>query len=1061
MRAVNDNTVTMVSRRGAWRRAALVCASFVAAALLTASASSAQAAPALRVTTSIPDHVTAGKFVSWTVSVQNVGDQPMSGNLTITYTYPAEFPFFIEEPFQSDPGPRPTACTATGQVQECVIDVTGIGPQRQMRYQAFAFVEPGASGTLSGQIEVSGGGSGDDVIVPVSMTTDPIGPFEVESFGVGMSDGPTLHATQAGSNPTDVATGVTLPSQAKSNLGQPGLTAVAPSESFRDVVVHVPPGFLGDPTSTPARCTTAELAKQSPVTVAQISSCPQDSQIGLIQLKGGDIVPVYNLVPPQGSPAAFGLWYQSVVVELRASLRPSDNGVDIVTEKAPSSIPIEAFDVTLWGTPADSSHNLMRPECILVYGFGNNGNVCPTEAQPTPFLRTPTSCSGQPLPWEIEMNTYQHPGTFVTKKTTTPAIEGCEDVPFDPEVAVASPQHSAHAPGGLDVNLSMPQGRSVNGLAESDVRSATVTLPQGVAVNPASADGLQACSDEQLRLGLEGPSNCPDAAKLGSVEIDTPLLEEPLGGSVYLRTQASKDPASGEMYRLAIVLHSAERGVDVKLPGSLVADPQTGQLTTRFTDLPQLPFESMQLHLKSGPRAPLTTPSSCGTYTTHAELTPWARPEESVPLDSSFTIDQGCSAPGFAPGFEAGVTNPTAGGFSPFTLRVTRDSGQPNLSRIDATLPEGELAKLAGVPVCSDAQAAAANCPAASRIGATVAGVGEGTSPLYLPQPGKSPTAVYLAGPYKGAPYSILAAVPAQAGPFDLGTVTVRSALRVDPVTTRASVLSDPLPQIFGGIPVAYRDVRVQVDRPEFTVNPTSCEPQSVDGTIAAANGAGAAVSDRFQATDCAALGFKPGLSLKLTGPTGRAAHPKLRATLRMPKGGANIARASVALPGSEFLDQAHIRTICTRVQYAAGAGGGEACPPGSVYGHATAYTPLLDQPLRGPVFLRSSNHNLPDLVASLDGAIHVDLDGRIDTDRRHGIRTTFEAVPDAPVSKFVLTMKGGDKGLLQNSENLCEGTHRATVRFGAQNGRSRAFAPQLKAECGLRQGKAPRHHRK
>ena len=627
-----------------------------------------------------------------------------------------------------------------------------------------------------------------------------------------------------------------------------------------------------------------------------------------------------------------------------------------------------------------------------------------------------------------------------------PAPTGCDALPFDPKLLLAPDARGTQSPSGLDVDLSVPQSSSPGGLAQADVKRTTVRLPQGVSINPPSADGLQGCSDAQLGLGLEGSAECPDGSKLGTVKISTPLLDHSIGGSVFLRSQASSDPKSGDLYRLAIELRSDADGIDIKLPGSLAADPETGQLTSTFGGLPQLPFESLHLHFKTGPRAPLATPISCGTYRTHAELTSWSG--KTVEIDSPFSIDQGCEAAVFKPGFQAGVANSTAGQFSPFSLRVTRDDGMPNISLIDTTLPEGELAKLAGVGVCSDAGAASGNCPASSLLGSATVGAGNGSNPLYLPQAGHSPTAVYLAGPYKGGPYSLVVKVPAQAGPFDLGTVAVRSALHIDPATTRASVASDPLPQIIGGVPVAYRDIRVNVDRPNFTVSPTSCEPKTVTATVASSTGGSADVSDRFQVADCAALGFKPKLALALKGGTTRGKNPALRATLTMPRKNANIDRASVALPHSEFLAQDHIRTVCTRVQFAAAGGGGEKCPPGSIYGKATASSPLLDRPLSGPVYLRSSSHPLPDLVVALDGEIHVDLVGRIDS-KGGGIRTTFANVPDAPVSRFVLSMQGGRKGLLENSTNLCATSSRATAKFDGQNGRLSDTAPVLVANCG------------
>lgn len=1041
-------------------------AALLATALAPAVATAAQ--PSFKVTTSVPDYVSPSpprNHFLVIVSVQNTGDSSFSENVRVTYRFPSGAS--PSSPIEVDPlsvegsyGLSLPPCTVVGQVVECEVEAGPIQPGSEFRLRSFPEIDPAAEGILSGSIEVSGGGTGETVSEAFSIDTGPIGPFSFRDFKPVFEAGSSFAVSQAGSAPGQLDTTVAFKSESGDNLEwpfpNPNFFVTAPSENYRTVITHLPAGLVGDPGATRARCTIAQLSAQDP-SVNNVPQCPAASQVGTVQLFNGSIVNLFNVVPSAGTPAMLGFFYAGVVVTLTTRVRPSDAGIDLVASNLQSSVPIPAFRVDVWGVPGDSAHDRLRGLCTSGE-TGYNPTVCQAPLQEEgdrPFLRNPTSCTGSPLPWEIEADSYQHPGTFIRKSATTPAMEGCASVPFDPGISATSTERSTHTPSGLDFSLTMPQEYGPNSLSQSDLRSASVTLPQGVSLNPDAADGLVACSDVQLRLGQEGPSQCPEASKLGKVEVRSPLLEEPVGGSVYLRSQASQDPASGQMYRLAIELRSERYGLAIKLPGQLKVDPNTGQLTTEFDELPQLPFESMNLQFKSGPRAPLTTPTDCGSYTTEATLTGWSG--KTVRQESTFKVNQDCDHPGFAPGFEAGVENPRAGGYSPFALRVTRAAGMPNLERISATLPEGELAKLAGVPLCSDAAAASGDCPSSTQIGRTVAGVGEGSSPLYLPQPGKAPTAVYLAGPYKGAPYSVVASVPAQSGPFDLGTVVVRSALSVDPVTTRATVSSDPLPQIFGGIPVSYRDVRVEVDRPEFTLTPTSCEPQVVEGRIGGTGGQSAAVSARFQASECAALGFKPKLALTVKGKTRRTGNPALTAVLTMPMGGANVASASVALPHSEFLASTHIRTSCTRVQYAAGGGGGAGCPKGSVYGWARAFSPLLDKPLEGPVYMRSNGgeRKLPDLVASLDGQIHVDLVGYVDTDKKtDGLRTTFANVPDAPVSKFVLKMPAGKRSLLENSTDICQGTHRAIARFGGQNGRRSESRPLLKVKgCSHRKG--------
>lgn len=1027
----------------------IVAVLVVFSAFLMGAGAANAAGPAVKVASVSPEFITAGKGFVFIVNIHNVSSDTLT-DVELTYTLPTGIS--LTDPDDVLIYGYDGHCDVAGQEVKCVFGPLESGIQT--RIIPYATVDPSANGKLEGSLEVSAGG--EVVSKSLTFTVGPSGPFAIRSFEVEIEDASMFPSTQAGATPTEIAASASVRSRAFSafDLGIPNASTIAPTENFRNVVTHIPPGFVGYPDANPVLCTQAQLARayEPPgfSTSIGVADCPIGSQVGIARVYTGDIEAVYNLVPPAGSPAALGFIYNGVVVTLLAQVRPSDYGIDFVAKDVANSVPLAYTNVTLWGVPADPSHNRLRHSCLLGWSGYNPTFPCPFSGTRAPFLRNPTSCTGSRPAWSIEMDTYQNPGNFVSASTTTDPIEGCEKLPFEPALALSPSDRSARSPSGLAVEVAMPQDNGPDGLGQADLRSASVVLPEGVTINPASADGLAACGDAELRLGLAGPSECPDAAKLGSLELTTPLLDKPIGGSVYLRSQASQDPESGDLFRLALEIRSDQLGIAIRLPGSLVVDEETGRLTTRFSDLPQLPFESMQLHLKGGPRAPLTMPRDCGTYAAHAEFTGWN--DKTLGVESKFAIDQNCTPPPFKPGFEAGVTNSTAGEFAPFVLRVTRDTSQPNISRIDATLPEGEEAKLAGVPVCGNAQAQSGDCPAGSRIGSVVAGIGEGASPLFLPQAGKSPTAVYFAGPYKGAPYSIVAEVPAQAGPFDLGQVFVRSALQVDPTTAQVTVASDPLPQMFSGIPVSYRDVRVKIDRPEYTLNPTDCEPTAVTAAITSSEGGTVQVSDRFQVADCAALGFKPKLSLRLAGKASRSGHPALTAVLKMPSGGANIAKTVVTLPGSEFIAQDHLDTVCTRVQYAADGGGGAGCPKGSAYGHAWAFTPLLDYPLAGPVYLRSNGgeRELPDLVASLGGGIHVDLVGYIDSDKRTGgLRTTFAKVPDAPVSRFVLKMPGGDKSLLENSTNICRGKHRASVKMAGQNGKVHDFRPLVRAKCG------------
>jgi hypothetical protein len=868
--------------------------------------------------------------------------------------------------------------------------------------------------------------------------------FEEVKFDIGGSDG--SFSRQAGSH-ADFRTIFSVPFDPEAEIG--GEPAPGPTEAVHSIEVDLPPGMVGNLVGIPT-CTAAELASPG----VGISQCPIGSQVGVarvITTQYPMIRGVYSIAHGPEVAARLGMNVSNAVVLIDAHVRPGDYGVSSGTAAVSQGATFERVNLTLWGVPADPSHDYLRSPNggFVVANTGDDDEQqfpVPSPAPPVAFLSLPTSCDDTPASFTVRGDSWEHPGIFDVRTLSadsegTPFVfDGCEKLPFAPSASVQPRSHSAESPTGLDLDLEVPQSNGPKELVTAHVRRVKMTFPEGMTVSPSSAAGLGACSEAQIDLDSVEAPQCPGSSKLGTVLIDTPVLSDQLQGSIYLARQ-HENPFDS---LLALYIAVKGPGFYLKVPGKAELDPDTGRLTTVFDDTPQLPYSKLQVQLKDGPRAALSTPRECGTYTIRTEFRSWAQPDVPVVSDSMFKVEQGCGAGSrFDPGFDAGTTDLTAGGSASFMLQVTRQDGEQNLAAIDVTLPEGLLAKLAGVQVCGDAAAATGDCPTASQVGRVTVGAGSGPNPIYVPEAGKAPTAAYLAGPYKGAPYSIVVKVPAQAGPFDLGTVAVRSGIYVDPVTTRASVKSDALPQILQGIPIAYRDVRVEVDRPGFIQNPTGCDLRKVESTIHGSGGATATPAAGFKATDCDSLGFKPKLALKFTGDTNRSAHPALRATLTMPKGGANIGKAVVTLPKTEYLENAHIRTICTRVQYAA-----DQCPKGSVYGYAKAWTPLLDQPLQGPVYLRSSNHTLPDLVASLDGQLHVGLAGRIDSPGGR-IRNTFWAVPDAPVSKFVLTMQGGDKGLLVNNRELCKAKPRAKAEFTGQNGKRSVTNPLVKIGCG------------
>ncbi|HEX5713692.1 MAG TPA: hypothetical protein VFX85_10300 [Solirubrobacterales bacterium] len=912
--------------------------------------------------------------------------------------------------------------------------------------------------------------------------------FGVETFDGMVGDGSGGAYTQAGGHPYNASAVIAFNTHA-----DPGLFGLqVPDADPKTIDVELPPGLIGNPGAVP-RCAQVEFFSFIPVR-KNGTNCPVESQIGVADieiLEGFHATSaVWNLDPMPGSPATFGFQVSGIRIVAEARLRSgSDYGVTLRFPNINQGVQIINSTTTLWGVPWDSAHDRQRcsfpnaftptQECEGTPGERAEGPNSVSGA-PVPFITNPTACTapGAGLNTKLSANSWQNPAVteyagfeshlppgYPLPKESWGAPQGpngCNRVPFQVEASVEATSNQADSPTGLRVNLHMPQDglRDPGGIATAHLKDAVVTLPEGMAVNPAAADGLGSCSQAQIGLASEQPASCPESSKIGSVEITTPLLDHQLEGSVYLASQG--DNKFGSLLAVYIAVDDPETGVVVKLPGRVTADPRTGRLTASFEGQPQLPFEDLAVEFYGGPRAALVNPPSCGAHTAELTFTPWSGGAP-VGAGSSFQISRGpngkpCPSGGFEPKLAAGTVNPVAGSYSPLQLALSREDGTQLLGGMSVRMPEGLLGRLAGIPYCPDsalagipgaegsgaAELASPACPAASRLGTVSVGAGAGSNPLYV-HTGRA----YLAGPYKGAPLSIAIVTPAVAGPFDLGNVVVRTALRVDPETAQITAVSDPLPTVVHGIPLNLRDVRVEIDRREFTLNPTSCDPMTFSGEASSPAGTRVAIGDRFQVAGCERLAFKPKLALKLSGKTNRSAHPALRATLTMPQGGANIQRAQVTLPKTEFLAQEHIRTICTRVQYAA-----KSCPKASVYGYAKAWSPLLDKPLEGPVYLRSSSNPLPDLVASLDGQIHIDLSGRIDT-KNARIRNTFDLVPDAPVSKFVLTMQGGRKGLLVNNTELCKAKPRADVKFDGQNGKTADSSPLVKVDCGKkRKGK-------
>jgi hypothetical protein len=856
-----------------------------------------------------------------------------------------------------------------------------------------------------------------------------------------------------------------------------------PAVDMKTLRVDLPVGLSVNPGATP-QCDAAhpkECPANTKVGESVVTVSPELPIVPPVPITA----PVYNLKPQPGQPARFGFTVEPVP-DLPL-LPPSD--IYLEADVAYESDFHEGFTIQV---PKVDAVKLLKNRLI----FNGRAHADPGVGY---FLSAPSTCfDPNQAAFQHTYSTYARADSLQNPDPSFPAgspfVESklppgtspkdCASIPFKPSIGVDPGTNQVDSPAGATTELKLPVEPDAGGQETSTMRSARVTLPSGMGLNPSAANGLVACSDTQFGKGTRNPVACPPASKVGTVSVATPPLPEgPLTGNVYVGEQKSRDPESGEEYRIFVAAESARYGISVRLIGNVVANATSGQLTAAFDEaaktnvlrgnnsdnlpsgLPQVPFTSFRIGIDGGPKAALSSPPTCGPNQTNSQLVPWSGNPAATP-SSKFdlaSLPGGGSCPKtmgarpFAPGFSAQPKSDQAKTFTPFSTNITRPQGQQELKGLDITLPEGATAKLKGVPYCPPeaiektknrtgaAERKNAACPNESRIGAAVVQAGTGPAPL------KIDGDAYLAGRYKGAPLSIVVVTPALAGPFDLGNVVVRVPFFLDSETAQIHPRTNDIPDVFGGTKLDVRSVFLNVNRKDFTLNGTNCRKGATAGVI---NGGGAnplapaafstfPVSVEFRASGCKKLKFRPKLKLRLFGKTQRAKHPKLRAVLKARGKDANIRKTSVALPHALFLDQASLAKVCTRVQFAA-----ENCPKRSIYGKARAFTPLLGKPLEGPVYLRSSNNTLPDMVAHLEGQVDIDLVGRIDS-FRGGIRTTFGRVPDVPVTKFVLTLPGGKKGLLVNSTNLCAKPVKAIIRIKAQNGKKANRKSKLRTPCG------------
>jgi hypothetical protein len=883
------------------------------------------------------------------------------------------------------------------------------------------------------------------VALMAAIPAQAAGPLSVESFTVGSNN------TEAGAHP-DLTTSIAV-----SNPGDP--------QAAEDVEINFPEGLFGNPQAI-AVCRSADFA---------LNQCPGASQAGIITILANyesdpnyllGTAPLYNMEARGGfetARLAFVAPTVGVAINVPITVRTgSDYGLKMTVSGITQEIPFAGADITIWGFPADPVHDVDR------FHVGSPGSPpgCPGLATTSciltpyvgagipvkPYTDNPTVCTGQPLTATLRVKTYQDPANPVQEQASYPPTTHCEKQVFDPVLNLALTTDEADAPAGLDLQFRDPifLGQSNS---PSELRSATVTLPQGLTINPDAADGQIACTDAEANFGSDDPAGCPDNAKIGTFEIHTPALPDALTGSLYIG-----EPHPGNQYRVVMVAEGF--GIHAKLVASVQPDPQTGQVTMSVIDLPQVPFEEFDFHLFASDRALMATPTQCTIYTAESVFTPWnasLSPQASQPIISIGRGPNGRPCPDqqrpFNPSLVAGSSKPVAGDFTDFRLKLGREDGDQFLGDLNFTMPPGLTASLRGLSYCPEsaivaaagntgrAEQATGSCPASSAIGTTNVAAGPGSHPFHAV--GK----MYLAGPFKGAPLSLVAVTPALAGPYDYGVVVVRVAIHVDPNDAHVIAISDTVPAIIGGIPLRLRSIQVNIDRSNFMINPTNCSPFSVDSQGIGDQGTVTDFSSYFQVIDCAPLPFKPKMNIRLLGgknQTPRSKNPRLRFDLLTRKGDANIKSIAVTLSKAFQIDQRHLSNLCSRSQLEASR-----CAGRQPMGMAWVRTPLLDQPLQGPAYAVSGFGTLPRVVFILDGQVTV-MPQAVSTSVHNGhLKTVVPVVPDVPIGHFRLTLLGGSKGYLINARDLCKNSGVIQVAYVGQNGKTRKQRIKPQLPCG------------
>jgi hypothetical protein len=996
------------------------------------------------------------------ITAANVGDEYVNVSGTAPYSFVDKLPAGLRATsmeYSVSHGPREEPC----EVATLTCNLTySLPPAQTVIIRIGVEVAGATSGELNGVSVTGGEAPSKSIERPIQVGTSPT-KFGLETYEFTPEEEGGGPATQAGVHPFQLTTTIALNQKAK----VPGIEKTEtpePVELPKDLHFKWPPGLIGNPTVLP-QCTLAQFLDfvgeercppQTVVGVAMVTIQEEARGLGVITMPAA----LVNLEPSTGEPARFGFQIAHVPVYIDISIRTGgDYGITVHVENISQVTAFLSSVVTVWGVPGDHRHDLQRGRPCL----SHESCVPLQERAPVPFLMQPTSCTG-PLQSSGEADSWSHPGEYVPFSLTEPmpTQDGCNRLPFSPTLTVVPDGQQGSKPTGLSVQVRIPQEQSLNpkGLAEADVRDTTVTLPEGVTLDPSGAEGLESCTEPEIGYllgesnppgelhftsGLPAPKEappepfCPDASKIGTVKSKLSILKNPLVGAMYLAAQTANP--FGSLVAMYLVAEDPESGVLVKLPGEVSLNQTTGRFTTTFLNTPQAPAEDIELHFFGGERAPLATPAHCGTYTTTTSIASWSG-NEAVHPSSSFEVTSGpngspCADPlPFAPTLTAGTTSIQAGGFSPFTMTMGREDGNQTLAGIQLHMPLGLSGTLSTVKLCGEAQADAGTCGPESQIGETIISVGEGSFP-YSVTGGK----VYITGPYKGAPFGLSIVNPAKAGPFDLGKVVVRGKIEVDPVTAALTITIDnegpyKIPTILDGIPLEIKHLNVNINRPNFTFNPTNCSPLAITGNLHSTEGSTDALAVPFQVTNCAVLAFKPKLTASTSGKTSRANGASLTVKLGYPAGpyDANIARVKVELPKKLPSRLTTLQKACTAAVFEANPAN---CPAASVIGHATATTPVLPVPLSGPaIFVSHGNESFPSLIVVLQGyGVTVHLVGSTFISKQGITSSTFKTVPDVPVGSFELSLPEGPYSALAANGDLCKAKLTMPTEFVGQNG--------------------------